>query len=381
MSIHAIRRSLTAFVIIAMTAGVFAAPHPQDTADSMIGGIMSALGVTDDPRPAQNNRVDPRPAQNNRVDLPPVSIPHKRSHDGEKKTHWPSNHKDCLAQGRYSKRGDDKRIDQLYDHDGKKYEGDCLLSLSLLVEFEERKDCKYDDGRLGYDNDCLMEFVVEVDVKIDIDEEQKKYDDEREKRRHWPERKSDCEDIDNLGWTPSSKGPNDERYDSDCMFQLSLRLDEDKKDECRPKDSDGPGYDSDCMIKLCMREEIDVDYEKEGNKRKHSQFDPNGSANTDTNTHDDDTNVNDENESDSNLNTDTGNTNAMDPDFANSNTASTNTADINSNAHDNFTPNTNTVNNFAANANPQSNTNTNFANSHHGHRDPLCILGMCLPEV
>jgi hypothetical protein len=252
MSSYPLRRSLVAFVTMAaMSSVVLAAPHAPRSVTDALNGTIGVLGRR------TSTTKDLSTAFDKGGDYGDDDC------DDDKEFLWPSSHTDCLAKGKTSRRdySQNADFDKWYNHDNKKYDGDCLLSLSFFIEVEEREVCKPKDKAHSYDYQCLLELVFKVDIEIDIDEEKKKYLDEREKKRHWPTRKSDCADIDKLGWTPSTVGPDGENYDDDCMMQLSLRLEKKQKDSCRQKATGSYGYDSECMIGLCMDLDVDVEFD------------------------------------------------------------------------------------------------------------------------
>jgi len=180
---------------------------------------------------------------------------------------WPKSTHDCSFDEHRRDEGGD-----WYDHDGKKFEGDCLLKLSLSIDAEKRECCKSKQGKHGYEDECLFELVFKLDIEIEIEEQEKKQVEDWDKKRQHPTCKSDCrmdwgkfnpraEDRCNEEWCSWSSGPGG-IYDDVCLLKLSLSLDIDIKKTCKKEKYDDKkcrGYDNGCMLDLAISLDLELD--------------------------------------------------------------------------------------------------------------------------
>jgi len=241
MSFLSVRRPFVALAMLAVSSGVFAAPT------NPVGGVLD--GVL--PRWSSNQDYGAVEARGYKMDG----------------GNWPKSTSDCFF--------DEPRRDEggdWYDHDGKKFEGDCLLKLSLSIDAEKRESCRTKHGKHGYEDECLFELVFKLDVEIEIEQQEKKHVEDWDQKRQHPTRKSDCrmdwgkfnsraEGCDEE-WCSWSNGPGGkDKYDDDCLFKLSISLDIDIKNTCKKDKSGGKewqGYNIDCMLDLAISLDLDL---------------------------------------------------------------------------------------------------------------------------
>jgi len=247
MSFFSVRRPFVALAMLAMSSGVFAAPA------NPVGGILD--GVL--PRWSANQDYS-------NSDGAVEARGYKMEGDN-----WPKSTSDCFFDGRRRDEGGD-----WFDHDGKKFEGDCLLKLSLSIDVEKRECCRTKHGKHGYEDECLFELVFKLDLEIEIEKEEKKHVEDWDQKRQHPTRKSDCwmdwgkfnsraENRCDEEWCSWSNGPGGkDKYDDDCLLKLSLSLDIDIKKTCKKEkhgDKKFRGYNNDCMLDLAISLDLELD--------------------------------------------------------------------------------------------------------------------------
>jgi hypothetical protein len=175
-------------------------------------------------------------------------------------SHYPTCRDDCMVKPEdFGRR--DRYPEEYYEHDGQHYKRDCLLTLSLSIEYEVRKVCKREDSRQGYEEECLMEMVFEVDIDAVVKQEERRPgQDGREHGENFcrPKNKDDCR-IDG-GEEGRFCERGGQRYDNDCLFKVSLSLD--LRVTCE-REGEERGrqhrhYDFDCMLELSLKLDLDL---------------------------------------------------------------------------------------------------------------------------
>lgn len=244
MSFFSARRSFAALAVLVLSSGVFAAP--ANPAAGVLDGVLPRWSANQD-YGNSDGAVEARGYKS----------------DGGK---WPETVYDCSFDGRREERGD------WYEHDGGKFESDCLLKLSLSIDSEKRECCKSKHAKHGFEDECLLELVFKLDIDVEIKEEEEKHVEEWDWKHHHPTRKSDCllekwgkfgsrgEDAREEEWCSWSSGGK-EKYDDVCLLKLSLSLDIDIKKSCKKERRGGncQGYDNQCMLDLAISLDLELD--------------------------------------------------------------------------------------------------------------------------
>ena len=236
-----------AFVLLALSAtSVLAAP-----AELPAVSLPDLSGITEPLVDRSNNKV-----------YSPNSL-HKRDWE------YPSSTRDC----RMSEVPEDETTHS-YTHDGVDYSEDCLTRLALSVPFEDRKSCRTSGhDATGYDEKCLFKKAFDEDWKFDLEKEKEEElawradhptvpssdhwrthhpnsvgdclfsfefdgelkivdgdkEKEKEKDEKW-KRAGEEKEVkggkkDSLdGWKPYTVAPNGDKFDSECLVRLVIRL-------------------------------------------------------------------------------------------------------------------------------------------------------------